>query len=237
VYSFNPINNSNVGSAKPVDDVENYFIEDDNDEGLIIKPNPGYNQVWAGFKLNGNDHSRFINGEKLYFSVQDLSERDFDYDLSDDELVEVENGQYIKRRDLAKTISYEFKGYSSSSTIIGQSYASTVVGTPVTVEYDLYDAWDSYTLTYDADSVVDVSYEKTSQKMQVTFTPRQVGDFKISLNLFNSNGELRARKALTLYSDPEDCRSDAGCRETLLVDFQLTRSYHRFFWTTYCIIS
>lgn len=219
VYSFNPINNSNIGSAKHVDDVENYFIEDDNDEDLIIKPNPGYNQVWAGFKLNGNDHSRFINGEKLYFSVQDLSERDFNYDLSDDELVKTESGQYIKRRDLVKTISYEFKGYSSSSTIIGQSYASTSVGAPVTVEYDLYDVWDSYTFTYDADSSVDVSYEKTSKRLQVTFTPSQVGDFKISLNLFNSKGELRARKALTLYSDPDDCRSDKACREVLLVDF------------------
>lgn len=220
VYSFTPINNENIDTTTPVEYVENYFIEDDNDENLIIKPNPGYNQVWASFKLAGNDHTRFINGEKLYFSVQDLSDRsNFDYDQRDDELIETEAGQYIKRRNLVKTISYEFKGYSSSSNIIGNSYASTSVGMPITVEYDLYDVWSSYTFTYDADASVDVSYERTNKKMQVTFTPHQVGEFKISLNLFNSKGELRARKALTLYSDPEDCRSDVTCRELLLVDY------------------
>lgn len=219
VYSFNPINNDNIDTTTPVVDVENYFIEDDNDENIIIKPNPGYNQVWASFKLSGNDHSRFIKGETLYFSVQDLSERNFNYDIRDDELVKTEAGHYIKRRHLVKTISYDFKGYSSSSKITGHSYASTAVGEPVTVEYDLYDVWDSYTFSYDSDQSVDVTYERTNKKMKVTFTPHQVGEFKISLNLFNSKGNLRARKAFTLYSDPEDCRSFSSCREKLLVDF------------------
>lgn len=218
-YSFDPITNENVDSTKLVGKVENYFIEDDNDENIIVKPNPGYNQVWASFEIDSADHRRFLNGEKLYFSVQDLSDRQFVYDLRDDELVKTSSGQYIKRRDLVKTISYGFKGYSSSSNITGNSYASTVVGTPVTVEYDLYDVWSSYNFSVDADSSVNVTHERNNRTMRVTFTPTQVGDFNVSLNFTDNKGELRARKAVTLYSDPDDCRSDPTCSEHLLVDY------------------
>jgi|ETNmetMinimDraft_18_1059904.scaffolds.fasta_scaffold00380_4 hypothetical protein len=218
-YSFEPITNDNIDSAKYVDKLENFFIEDDNDDNFIIKPNPGYNQVWASFDVTNEDHRRFLNGDTLYFSVQDLSERNFAYDARDDEIVKTSSGQYIKRRDLVKTISYDFKGYSSSPTITGHSYASTVVNMPVTVEYDLYDIWDSYDFNYDTDSSVDVTHEINNKTMKVTFTPHQIGEFKVSLSFKDSKGQLRVRKAFTLYSDPEDCRADPSCGEHLLVDF------------------
>jgi hypothetical protein len=76
-YSFSPIDNSNFTDAKSLTDLENYYIEDDNDSHYLIKPHGGYNRVWGRFFIAQSDVERFLSGERIYFAVKDRSERPF----------------------------------------------------------------------------------------------------------------------------------------------------------------
>jgi hypothetical protein len=106
-YSFSPINTGNFDLANELEDVKNYFEDDDNDANEIIKANQGYNQSWAYLVLPYNDAVRFKEGERLYFAVRDISERTFDYDLKDDEIVSTPWGNY-RKRDLIKSIYVDY---------------------------------------------------------------------------------------------------------------------------------
>jgi hypothetical protein len=107
-YSFEPINTGNFDLASPLEDVQNYFADDDNDANEIIKANQGYNQSWAYLVLPYDDAVRFKQGERLYFAVRDISERKFDYDLNDDEIVSTPWGDY-RKRDLIKSIYVDYQ--------------------------------------------------------------------------------------------------------------------------------
>ncbi|OUV22161.1 MAG: hypothetical protein CBC55_05045 [Gammaproteobacteria bacterium TMED95] len=107
-YSFNPINTGNFDLAKDFDAVKNFYIEDDNEDGLIIKAKAGYNQNWAYLVLPYEDAVRFKSGESIYFAVKDVSERTFDYDVKDDEVVTTPWGDF-RKRDLVRTLSFDYQ--------------------------------------------------------------------------------------------------------------------------------
>ncbi|MEG3765079.1 hypothetical protein [Alteromonas sp. 14N.309.X.WAT.G.H12] len=106
-YSFSSIDVSNFDQASEFESVENFFSNDDNEAGEITKPNNGYNQNWAYLILPYDDAVRFKSGDPIYFAVKDISDRDFDYDITDDELVSTPWGEY-RQRDLIRTLQVDY---------------------------------------------------------------------------------------------------------------------------------
>jgi hypothetical protein len=109
-YAFSPISNASYATATPAIIVPNADVGFTYNTGVanqIVKPNRGYNQIWAQLRLQPEDEAQLQLGTTLYFAVKDISVRDFgDRDPYDDELVDVPGVGQVRRIDLIKTIDY-----------------------------------------------------------------------------------------------------------------------------------
>lgn len=110
-YAFSPISQASFDRAVPCR-VINFNRSLSNDEGLIYKPNNGYNQIWAGLELAEEDRDRLGEGATVHFAVKDVSNRSSlpDRDPYDDELVAVAGTGPVKRKDLIRTLAYTVHG-------------------------------------------------------------------------------------------------------------------------------
>ena len=106
-YSFSPINTGNFAVANEFEAVKNFYFNDDNEAGEITKANNGYNQNWAYLVLPYEDALRFKSGERIYFAVKDISDRQFSYDPKDDEIVQTPWGDF-RKRDLVRSLSVDY---------------------------------------------------------------------------------------------------------------------------------
>ncbi|GAA0304165.1 hypothetical protein GCM10009128_24390 [Psychrosphaera haliotis] len=108
-YAFSPINNLNFEEAHVPKEVINFNRALNSSVGLIKKPNSGYNQIWAALELNQEHKIKVEQGKTIYFAIKDVSKREgIEESKVDNELVNVPGLGEIKKKNLVKTISYEF---------------------------------------------------------------------------------------------------------------------------------
>ncbi|MDB2373834.1 hypothetical protein N9W11_04680 [Psychrosphaera haliotis] len=108
-YSFSPINNINFEDAYIPKEVINFNRALNNSTGIIKKPNSGYNQIWAALEIKDEHKVMVEQGETIYFAIKDVSEREgIEESIIDNELVSVPGLGDVKKKNLVKTISYEF---------------------------------------------------------------------------------------------------------------------------------
>ncbi|MDC2890023.1 hypothetical protein [Psychrosphaera algicola] len=89
-YSFFPIDNGNYEQAYLPDYVVNFDREDNNEQGKIIKPSPGYNQIWAAFDIQAEHKTMLTEGQTIFIAIKDKSERsEIEQQPADFEIVSV----------------------------------------------------------------------------------------------------------------------------------------------------
>jgi hypothetical protein len=219
-YSFNPITNENVAASTPVISVQNFFVEHDNVDNLIVKPKNGYNQVWAGFGIEKQDLYRFMSGETIYFSVVDKSTRNYAHDPKDDELVLTASGASVKRVDLVKTISYDYHKNTWHWIIEGPSSVALSQSTNTTVNFPVKGMSSSVTYTVTGNDDFDWNVLKTSKdSVAITFSSNVIGAYDAAIEARGEDGELLARKVIKVYIEPYDCRVSPSCHKKMLVNF------------------
>ncbi len=106
-YAFEPITNSNFYEAILPKYVLNFERSRSNSEGVVYKPNSGYNLLWAGIEIQDEDKLRLQDYTKLYFAIKDISNRTLDQQPIDFEEVQLPGVGVFKRTELIKTIEYE----------------------------------------------------------------------------------------------------------------------------------
>lgn len=107
-YAFEPITNENFQNASTPKTTINFRRSDSNSEGKIIKPNPGYNQIWAALDIDEHHKALLQDGKKIYFAVKDISDRsEINQQSTDFKEVEVPGMGRIKQQDLIKSIEYK----------------------------------------------------------------------------------------------------------------------------------
>jgi hypothetical protein len=82
-YSFSPITNANFSScptAVILADARFNRLTGSN-SGIIVKQWPYYEEVWAPFKLQPEDHSMVTRGSHIYFAIKDVSQNPSDLTL------------------------------------------------------------------------------------------------------------------------------------------------------------
>lgn len=128
-YSFEPIDNSNFDSAFKPSFVTNFDRRKSNSEGLIYKPNNGYNLLWASLRLRNEHLVHLTEGKTVFFAVRDVSERnDGHFYEEDNAIVEVPGIGPIAKKDLVKTIDYKIVNVNYPLHIRTSEIDQAVVG-------------------------------------------------------------------------------------------------------------
>ena len=136
-YSFQPIDNSNFeGAFKPAF-VTNFDRRQSNAEGVIHKPNNGYNLLWASLQLRHEHLTYLSEGSTVYFAVRDISERaEGNYYEEDNMLVDVPGVGQVAKKNLVKTIDYtivdvnyplQIKTSEINQPVVGYNYEQEIV--------------------------------------------------------------------------------------------------------------
>lgn len=112
-YSFTPITNSNYSAADFVQiRSDGRFGIQDNDLGRVSKSSTYRNMLWAPFTLKTEHQNLVQNGDRIYFAIKDISNRDYNdssYDkINDVATVTVEGLGELRKIDLIKRIDYLF---------------------------------------------------------------------------------------------------------------------------------
>jgi hypothetical protein len=106
-YAFSPITNATFDSAFIPQETINFNRSQSNAGGQILKPNNGYNQIWAALVLQDVHKKQIKEDATIYFAIKDLSERLFQQDPIDFEQVNVPGLGLIEKQRLIKTIDYQ----------------------------------------------------------------------------------------------------------------------------------
>lgn len=216
-YSFSPIDNGNFDSAKPIYKMENFFIEDDNAENLLKKPNGGYNAVWGKFFLQSGDVKRYLNGEKIYVAVKDVSTRTVPQDSEDTVLVSTPFGDIQKQR-LVKVIDMEYRPAPSESGLHVPSniYAKLQEEKRVPFRYDGFSSTSK--IISESDYALRANVEQSRGEHKLKIDPWQTGEFGLVLKATDNDG-VHKQAAVKVNVDGELCGYNKECDTFVLADF------------------
>lgn len=106
-YSFSPITLANFNQAYIPAKVINFNRADNNAMGEVIKPNNGYNNLWATIELKPEHLAQLVEGATVYFAIKDISDRSGITQAPIDLVVQnVPSIGNVRTIDLLKTIDY-----------------------------------------------------------------------------------------------------------------------------------
>lgn len=216
-YSFSPITNQNVINTHAIKDIENFFTDHD-DEPMIVKPNAGYNQVWASFAVAAEDLNRFKAGEPIYFAVRDRSERTFAYEARDDELITLADGSQKSRRHLVKTLRYQYRVPPRYPRIKGIKDVAVSPQAEGSVTLTIADMPTDVTFRATSVAAVDVDIVQQSESVMVNLNGGTVGEHYISVEAVSQH-RVVARHLLRLYVPAQSCATQGNCNHYVLADF------------------
>ena len=128
-YSFSPITQSNFAQAYTPEEVINFNREHSNDQGTIIKPNSGYNNIWAALRIQTKHLPLLSNGATVYFAIKDISERtNINQEAIDFAEQVIPNVGNVKTIDLIKTIDYKIHIIDYPLTIESNHLKTAIAG-------------------------------------------------------------------------------------------------------------
>lgn len=144
-YSFYPITQSNFNQAYIPEEVINFNRNHNNNKGEIIKPNTGYNNLWAAIKLLPSHRQELIDGVTVFFAIKDISDRsNIEQEKIDFNKRSIPNVGVFRTIDLIKTIDYPIniidypltiKTTQVDQPIIGQYFSEQILFSGGTAPY------------------------------------------------------------------------------------------------------
>jgi hypothetical protein len=120
-YAFSPITNATFNSAFIPQETINFNRSQSNAEGSVLKPNNGYNQIWAALVLQDIHNRQIKEGVTIYFAIKDLSERQVQQDPVDFEKVNVPGLGLVEKQRLVKTIDYQIVSVNNPMVVSNSS--------------------------------------------------------------------------------------------------------------------
>lgn len=216
-YSFSPITNGNFDSAKSITGLENFFIEDDNEANLLVKPNGGYNAVWGKFFIENSDVSRYLNGERIYIAVKDVTERSFEQDEIDKQLVSTPDGD-IQMQRLIKVVDVEFREAPASSGL----HLPSKIHAKLQEEKNVY--FEHEGLSSNADVVSEADYALRAEVKNdniehvLHMDPWKTGDYGLVMHSTDESG-ARVQSSTVVSVDGPLCDYNVNCSTYVLADF------------------
>lgn len=224
--STKPITQHYATDATRISAVENYFIDDDNPMGDIIKPNNYYNQVWARFTLPEAFNNSFLNGTSLYFAVVDLSERQAYEQDADRELVIIDGDAFAKN-ELVKTIKYTGQKNVNTATITGSPTLRIPSGIESTITLSS-SRWETgYTWVAEANNDLSILINTPSENNpMIKISANGTGEYYANFRLKNIKGELLDRFSVQVISQRQDCRQKTNCPHYTIAEFGHANNSH-----------
>lgn len=226
-FSESPITSDTLHLATKATHIQNFFTEDDNLNGIIVKPNPYYNQIWARFTLPSAALDKFKAGVALYIGLVDKTERGSISQTVDHELVDIPGSGQWRKQDLVKTIKYTYTPAPVVPVIQGLQNLSLSSGASgeFTIQSSVWNPgykWVAETKDGVSISLSDPSSSSSVVRLSVSAT----GEFHVGIRLYDGSGNLMARHVTKVLSKKEDCRQTSQCKHYTLVEFSDKATTH-----------
>lgn len=216
-YSFSPITNGNFSNATEITRMENFFVEDDNEDNLMIKPNGGYNAVWGKIFLQAGDANRYLNGEKIYVAVKDVTQRTVEQDPADTEIISTPDGD-IQMQRLIKVIDMTYREAPSESGLYIPSNIYAKLQHEKKVPFS-YKGIDTNTgVTSEADYAIRANVFSNSGDYELKVDPWKIGEYGLTLKARDLNG-LEKDAFVRVNVDGPLCGYNVECDSYVLADF------------------
>lgn len=216
-YSFAPIDNGNFDSAKSITKMENFFIEDDNEDNLLIKPNGGYNAVWGKVFIEKADSQRFLDGEKIYVAVKDVTTRTVTQDPLDFELITTPHGD-IEMQRLVKVIDMTYRSGPVESGLHLPSSIHAKLQSKKEVPFEFSGSQTSSVVESEADYALRAEVQQSGGDKVLKLDPWQVGEYGVILHSVDEHGD-RVQVSSKVSVDGPLCDYNVICSTFVLADF------------------
>lgn len=208
-YSFVPITTPDFEQASPVRSLENFFVEDNNPENLLVKPNGGYNQVWGKFSLKAGDVERFEAGETLYVAIKDVSQRSFEVDAATKDAIAK-----------IKTISFDYAPPPESATLSlpdgAHAYPKKTQSFGIEREGDIEYAFLDVESDYGSDAWVEGDRDGDT----VSIYAYREGSYKLHVETNPAGTERPVTSNMKVHFHSKQCQVNQICAYSKLADFE-----------------
>ena len=213
-YSFEPINNTNYKDAHTPKLVTNFNRSNNNSNGIIYKPNPGYTLVWAALDIKDEHRSLLKEGKDIFFAVKDISTRTgFSPHAEDTVMVDVPGIGQVRKMDLVKTIPYKIYDVIHLIKFKTTLLDEAVVGQAIDQQIEVYGGAPPYTFSVEGSLASGLSLSSTGH-LTGTPTTKSNNNFKIVVS--DSSGTVQKKDFSHEVFNPDDF-DVAKCG--LIVDF------------------
>tara|TARA_Y100000780_G_scaffold232581_1_gene267329 strand:+ start:23667 stop:25844 length:2178 start_codon:yes stop_codon:yes gene_type:complete len=201
-YSFGPITNANYKDAKIPKLVTNFNRGKNNSDGVIYKPNPGYNLIWAALDVQDQDKTKLKQGSRIFFAVKDISTRTgFTPHEEDSALVEVPGLGKIRKMDLVKTIPYIIQKVVHPLKFKTQELDEAIVGQAIDQKIEIYGGVPPYNFSVEGQLPQGLSL---SSDGQLSGTPTFKSNNTFQMVITDSAGSILKKSFSHEVSAPED---------------------------------
>lgn len=216
-YSFYPITNANFHNASKPLVTTNFKRSQSNNDGIIHKPNPGYNIIWAGLDLQPDHRDMLTDNKDIFFAIKDISERQIVQQAADFELVDVPDVGMVRKMDLIKTIKYTTIPVSYPIEITTDSLEPMIMGHRFNQKIEATGQNEPYVF----ESISLPAGMSLSRNGILSGIPQQKGDFNLSLRVLSSNGKTTS-KNFSINIKTESDYDFSKCSE--IVDFKSSKA-------------
>ena len=216
-YSFSPITNSNFNNAHIPLVTTNFKRSQSNNDGIIHKPNPGYNIIWAGLDLQSEHRNMLSDNKDIYFAIKDISVRQSEQQNADFELVDVPDVGLVRKMDLIKTIKYTTIPISYPIEITTNSLDSMIMGHRFNQKIEATGQDEPYVF----ESISLPAGISLSRNGILSGIPQQKGEFELSLRVRSDNGKSTS-KTFSINIKTESDFDFSKCSE--IVDFKTSKT-------------
>lgn len=227
-YSYSPISLATLHNTTRVTAVENFFTDDDNPSGDIIKPNPYYNQIWARFRLPKEAILSLQANKPLYFALQDISERGAIEDAADSTLVALPDGSYAKKNALLKTLRLAPTSLSASvqPVISAEAQHRVTQGETISVPLSSNIFKPGWQWVVEKNDQLSVSIQSQAASTLLSVKAHNEGEHLFSVRLRDTDGMTVSRQTFTIITRQADCRQISNCPHYTLVTFGSSAQTH-----------
>lgn len=211
--------------AIQVRDVDNFFSDDNNKDGFIIKPNTHYNQVWARFRLPSEFN--VSKGDSFYIAVLDETDRQLFGEEIDRELIYITDNIAIPKQELWKSIRYTW--HKEPEETLSLRHIKNLIKHEseqrvTTLSSSIWEDGFHWVPEISDKFNVSVTFPK-KQETDIVISSNHVGEGFVAVRLYNGN-KLLDRAIIQVINQRIDCRVKKTCDKSTLVKFGNSATSH-----------
>jgi len=201
-YSFSPITQSNFEQAHVPQETINFNRTHNNNVGEIIKPNPGYNNIWAAIKLQAVHTEQLVDNTTVYFAIIDISDRsNIEQESIDFQEQLIPNIGKIKTIDLIKTIDYTIHIIDYPLTIKTKTVEEGIIGQYFSDNIEFFGGISPHNFTNTSPLPTGLTLDSSGVLSGI---PEEPGEFELSVLLKDHiNNQIKSNVTISIKS-PED---------------------------------